>query len=552
MPTGSVSYPGVLAYREVEYAQTLGVDPDAIALRIVPQGASIANIGDLTFSYTGQASITLPNCTVDAAQTTFNVHGRTTSIVLYDRRQLWKYAEPISGRYNTIRNGSRIASTQKSLRELVTILLNAMGEYSVNVIAVSASIYPDVNWYCDEPVEKLAELLNEWGYVLSLGFGAEPVTIYQNGTGAVLPTNNVMMDTSGVDATIQPRTLRVCFAPSVIQARLELEAVGLDTDGSFKEIENLSYKPAAGWAKTDPKTFYSVAIEYGATEEELALRTVFRCYRIKAFSDGTLTVPVPGGATLNSISQIFPVQNRRLDLEESDTGEFIRARARVFGQMWPNDDVAGQPRELDNTPINLELPVKFRIDGERGLVWFEEPIYKVGTDFEKTTLYLETAFHVRHNTHHQWAGYHRDISFDPLGYGFSTIEWHLERHEITVSYDSNHASTGTTDNSEALNDTAASLVAAAAGKFTQKASKTIVYQRPFLNLRCNGLVQQVKHVFSDGEENPGFISIASEGMTFDRYVKDGTAKAIQTSERRKFHRAAQNRVIRQRPLEAND
>ncbi len=57
----------------------LGVYPDAVALRAVPQVTAIPAAGNVTFSYDG-SSITLPNCVTDSARIVFHPRARNPSV----------------------------------------------------------------------------------------------------------------------------------------------------------------------------------------------------------------------------------------------------------------------------------------------------------------------------------------------------------------------------------------------------------------------------------------------------------------------------------------
>lgn len=560
MSTASLSYPGVLAYKEMQYTQTLGVDPDAIALTIVPQDANIAASGDLRLNYTNQTSITLPDCSIDSARTTYNTNGFVTSIVLQDRRELWKTVEPINGRYNIIRNGARYADTEKTLRQLVKILLQACGELNPNVTNVSNTIYPEVNWFCEEPRLLLQALMQEWGYDVALGYGTEDVIVHEIGVGDTLPTNAVMMISSGVDAKIQPEKIRVCFDKDVFQARLELEAVGLDSDSVYRPIDELTYKPTAGWESVDPKGL--TALKVGGTDDDfvLALQSVYRVYRVKQFSDGNLKVPIPSGATLDGIDQIFPLDNRLLEKDTLDPSS-QRKFARVYG-------IALLPEGSQETPVSLALSdiddvlnVQFTIDGERGLVFFREPMYQftspaegASKEYKPAELFLETSFSIRDNTQFQHSGYHKDELFDASGTGYATIQWFTQRRERIVAYNSGHISNvGANATNEAELDTlAAALAIASAGKYSASVTQMVVYQYPRFELRTDGLRFQVGHIMSDGDTEPGSHTIASAGMEFDRFTRSRHDRAVRSHALSQIDGKTTATVLAKKGAEAND
>ncbi len=562
MSVATISYPGVIAYKELQYTQTLGVDPDAISLTVVPQAASIATNGTVTITYTGQPSTSLPDCSIDSARTTYNSEGFVTSVILLDRRELWKTVEPINGRYNIIRNDERDEDTEKTLRQLVEFLLQACGEASPDVSRVDNNIYPEVNWFCTEPRLALSALMREWGYDVALGYDTEDVVVHEIGVGNTLPTDAVMMVSSGVDAKLQPETIRVCFGPDVLQARLELEAVALDTDSVYRLFDDVSYKPENGWEKVDPSGLTELKATKDNEEFVLAMQSMYRVYRVKQFSDGNLKVPIEDGETLDAITRIFPLDNRLLEKATTDTNSTQRKYARVYG-------VAMVPEESNDKGVlvasNIEdvLNVRFEIDGERGLVFFTDPMFQTedagsgvfgDVNFKPAELILETSFAVRNNTTHHFPGYHKDIAFDASGTGYATIQWFTQRREGIVSYGDNHIANvvNNTNNQASLDTLAAAIATASAGKYSATVSQMVVYQYPRLALRLDGLRQQISHIISDGDREPGSHTIASAGMEFDRYTKSRHDRAVREHMMERIDHQTSSAVLAKKGAEGND
>ena len=555
MGAPSVSYPGVTKFKEVKYTQTLGVEPDAVSMTIVPQASSIAAFGTLSIGYTGQTTITLPDCSIDSGRTTYNANGFTTSIILLDRRELWKKVVPINGRYNIIRNGTIQARNQKTLRELVQLLLVACGELTPDVSRVNNTIKPEVNWYCVEPTLALSALMTEWGYDVELGFDSSAVRVHEIGVGAALPTDYVMMSSSGVDATIQPKNLRVCFGRTLMQARLELEALALDTNDQYDTFANVSYKPAAGWGKIDPQLLTGLKTTLTAVEYAYAIASMYRVFRVKQFSDGDLIVPDGGGLTITNINQIFPLDNRRLDSVVLTAADTVRFKARVYGIAMLPEAATAQPPVITNTAIDDVLDVGFVIDGERGLVIFDDPMFQQDeTDFLPAELYLETTFSVRDDTTMQQVGYHKDVLFDPAGVGYGTVRDETLQEEIIVAYTAGHVANpaGNTTNRTTLDSTSAAIATAAAGRYTATATQMVVYQYPRLELRLDGARLQLTHIISDGEDEPGSYTTASSGMEHDRFIRSRTDRTIKSHELIDVINKTKTATIGYRVKEAND
>lgn len=515
---GLISYPSILYPKGCVYSQSLGVHPDRISIRCIPQATAIASSGTVTMSY-GGTSLTLPNCVFDSARISADVaDGFLLSVVLFDRREYWRLAAPISGAYNIYRGGVQVASKKKSLRELVQLLLVHLGEASPVVSVLSNSIYPEVRWECESPVKALDQLLTEWGFSLSLGFDSENVTIVQLGTGATLGVTNAMMISSTIDPTIRPHWVRVCFGPSIMQARFKLEAVALEADGSWVPINSASYTPAAGWENEDPIRLPNVQIAETPEVYNLAIATVFKAYRIKNFASGTLAIP-DGSGTLTSIEQCLPLMNRLLDDEaiRSD-GNYIPYR--IYGKRFVPANSNGQPAKDITTTIDDEIVGEtVHFDGENGIIIFDKPQFWIDSaDYQPAELYLESSFGIIDLTYNTPYHYEKDTVLDAAGFGYRGVPYPELEGRTVVAYGASQTASGTTTNQAALDAIAATITASVASQYSTIGSQVVVYNIPVFSLRCDGAIHQIQFVISDGTQHAGSYSMASRNQEFDRFI----------------------------------
>ena len=511
MPQGSIMYPGITKAKSAEYTQTLGVRPSSCLIKMIPQLTPIASGGTITFGYNG-LTLTLPECQLDSTRLAFN-NGFVTSCLILDRRWKWEFAAPINGYY-----------VDRTLRQLIEMLLISCGEATPDVSAVDATITPRVNWQSVNPTIPLQELCSEYGYAIALGFGTENVKVCEIGTGALLPTTNLMAGSSEQDPPTRPHWIRVCFGPSLMQARVLLEAVALDIDGVYRTLDTVSYRPAAGWGNEPPGTLPSVRAEFGAEDHELAKRSVYRIYRVASFPDSTLILP-DNSATLSSISQIFPIESQ-LVTKETDTGNVSRrASNRMYGIIFDSTSLKAQPPVPENTEIDDLLDLNFRVEGNRGLVIFNEPVYQIDEytlDYAPATLFMECSFHVMNNTTNQYESYHKDTVFDANGFGYATVQQFEDRGEKTMLYGPSHAVTGNINNSVELDTKAAIITAAMSGRYTTRASAEAWYNIPMFSIRCDGAIRQLKFIMTDADDDapgPGCITMVSRNTECDKYVR---------------------------------
>jgi len=518
MPQGLISYPSITYPKGCVYSQSLGVHPDRISIRCRPQTTAIASTGTVTLSY-GVSTLTLPSCVFDSARITADVaDGFLLSVVLFDRREYWRFAAPISGAYNIYRGGVQVASKKKTLRELATILLTQLGEASAVVTALSNTIYPEVRWECESPVKALDQLLTEWGFSLSLGFDSEAVTVVQLGTGATLGATNAMMLSSTIDPTIRPHWVRVCFGPSIMQARFKLEAVAREADGSWVPIASASYAPAAGWEKEEPNILSNVWIDETEADYDLAVATVYKAYRIKKFAPDTLNIP-DGSGTLTSIQQCLPLMNRLLDDESiRDDGSYTPYR--IYGKRFVPANYGGQPAKDITTTIDDEIVGEtVQFDGETGIIIFDKPQFWVdGADFKPAELYLEASFNIIDLTYNSPYHYEKDTVLDAAGYGYRGVAYPELEGRVVAVYGASQTVSSTSNNQATLDAIAAIITTSVASQYSTIGSQVVVYNIPIFSLRCDGAIHQVQFVISDGTQHAGSYSMASRNQEFDRFI----------------------------------
>lgn len=529
MSQGLWTFPGITHAKELEYTQALGVRPSIVSMRCIPQATNIAATGTVTITY-GVGVLTLPNCLVDSGRIVLDAaHGFLMSIPAFDRRWKWERYPPISGYYNIRRQGVAVVATQKNLQQLMTLLLNAIGETSAVVSAVSTSIYPEVRWNAHAPHLALQELMTEYGYDVALGFGEEPVTIVQRGVGASLNIVGGMLVSSGVDPKTRPQYVRTVFGDSRAQARFKLVAVGKDTDGAWRELDDLSYQPFGGWSAENPYLLPNVQSSQTEATYKLAISTVFRAYRIDKFADGTLNTP-DGDGTLGSIEQVLPLENRLLDREYARSAGSAEP-FRIFGVFRTTDEY-GQPPTVSDTGIDDQIRGrKVVFDGENGMVLFEEPIFQMfGPYVTPAELYLECAFRLHHATTFAPFHYEKDVMVDAGGFGYLTVPYRETSAMTLVSYSAGHVVSSITTNQAELDNIADSVADSASQQFATEGSQMVVYNEPNLSLRCDGAIQQVKHVISDGQNHPGSYSIASRHQEFDVFMLSRHERLAMTSQ----------------------
>lgn len=514
MTQGTVTYAGLTIGKGAVYVQKRGVRPDRVSVRMIPQVTAIAEIGNVVLGY-GAEFLTLTDCLADKSNIWLSGNGFTGTLVFEDRRWRWSRYPLVSYHWNERdANGDAVLATEKSLRAMVTQALADIGETSIDVSAVPDDFYPEIDVQCHRPDHLLSQLTTQFGYDVCLGFGSDAVKVVAVGTGAALPSSDrVMAISQGLDPPTMPEIVRVCFGSSVAQARFKLVAVGLDTDGEVKLIDDLSYTPAAGW-ENESLHMENVKTEFGEEEQGLAIRSVYRWYGVSKFADGTLDLPDESG-TLSDITQVLPFFDKLLEVETS-SGRQQHPQPRVYGihdaELFPVRKLTAKGDLLD---------LEFTFDTYRGIVMFERPMYQADVSagtIGAAELYLEAAFRIRDDSNFQFVSYMKDTTVNASGEGYHNISEPGLFARTIMEYDVNQAVTGSITNQAALDTIAADLVTAAAGEYTYDSRLLVWYNRPMFTIRLDGITSEIKHIISDGTDGePGHYTYVAQNMEVDLF-----------------------------------
>lgn len=375
-----------------------GVRPSVFRLKIIPPVAFDRPNGTLTLTYPG-TTITLPNCAV-VGKHFRPFYGRDKYrwvVALQDRRWKWRYPR-IDGVYNErAPNGTIQTGNKKNIKQLMELCLVALGETGYTTSAVPADVYPPVVWNRARADLELQWLCDLVGMVVCYKVSTDKVTIQKlnDTSGAAMPAGGVSVTPQqSFKPAVAPDTLRIQGDPTIIQAKLPLEPVGLEDDGRILAIANLSYKPAAGWEEQWHNHFADVAIGM----RHYAFQTVWRWFRPKAPTTGW----EGDGTTIDDYSQIELLPY----MAESDIdpdGVYRRLPPVVTGSFWPQCDHA------INTSNTTVYAGTFAVRPELGVVEFEYPVVKIAAGaIAEPELYLWTAYRVRKTDSDGYAVYTKD------------------------------------------------------------------------------------------------------------------------------------------------
>lgn len=358
--------------------RTLGVRPSVCAVT-APYVPGMPRIVTQAWKY-GNVVYRMHNCAVVKPSARIE-DGQTITLQILDSRWDWMNGH-ISGRYNVRQpDGTIDANTEANAVLLASLLFEAMNVTDFDLSDLPDDTRPEVEWDFAQPADELDKLLN------ALNCDIAPMLdgsfrVVRLGTGAALPAAGKSSAAQGQTGDPRPARVKSVGAPIEFQERFALEAVGLDTDGVWKPLDQLSYYPTDGFTSTHG--FQQIEDEVA---RNLAKRSVFRCYRIREFAAGDWTLPDEWGEILSP---------RQIELEdgliewETIDGERRRKRPEVRGTWY---DEQGSYEEVTN-----QLFVgPFSIDQGRRMVRFSSAVYRQIAEgaFSPASLYLDCAFHAQ-------------------------------------------------------------------------------------------------------------------------------------------------------------
>ena len=401
-----------------------GVIPTGFRLLVAPQPpGEVVEQGVFGLEY-NNTRLEFPECRIDRAQFRFDLSGQLIDLTIVDRRWKWALAYNdgdkvfgrISGEYNIRREDGTIKKieggnpdlavedSERTPQQLAELLLKAAGEWlgTYQVNALPTDVRPYVAWDASNPMFELNRLCELLGCRVVLDHVDNTAKVVKLNQGRILPTGKITQYGAGANYNDTPEQVDVVTAPIAYQHDFELEPMAIELSGDLVPLDDVSYKPDDGWKDLD---VYSNAGELDdAAKRNLANRSVYRIYRIKA----PFTLPQFGQVTRREQIVLLGQQV----FKENIDGVRTPRAALVYGKWFIGDDAVADnsiekfkylPDEsIDADPEQDEkalmvVTTGFRIDPERWLVIFSQPIYQENDDgeFEPATLRLRTTCYIR-------------------------------------------------------------------------------------------------------------------------------------------------------------
>lgn len=503
--------------RGFDFTFGVGVEPSVCRISTVPHTTSLRQNGDLTLHTVGESPLVFRDCLLESPRLDVGPQGTYWQLPILDRRWRWRFAH-LFGSYNVLRpDGSYLR--EKTPQELAAILLDAMGESGYDVSRLPNDVRPAARW--EEGADAAGELdrlCNSLSCVVVLNWQSNRVEIWPIGDGDFLPDGAISGRAYAPVQAARPGKLRADAGPTLFQDIFTTQAVGLDTDGTWKHINSLSYRPPSGrwpWpAGPDPYQYIpgtsQVLVDGVPTKvRSLANSTIFRCYRVTGLLSGGW---VPTHMALSPL-QPSSLRDYRLyaslvDEEISfDDGGLRQLPARVYAQYY-----RPTPKRLTRPEV---YPYGFHLDTTQGIVRFNEPVFRsVAGQAVPATVLLETGFNAGADGVMHRLSAERVLSASSVVHAIEQPSTSLRVRQRYSSLDG----AGTPEAITNLADANAYLghwLDSAEREYFSQEGGTLRYEQ-LVPLKLDGKTLQVSWSGGGGR---GPITVASQAQRHNRYVK---------------------------------
>jgi hypothetical protein len=542
-PQGLITYPGLSTFTKAEYALSQGISPGKCTIEL-PQElvGDLAPTGDLTIRY-GDQTITLPTCLLDDGHTDQS-GGYIARVTILDRRWQWKFGA-ISGHYNLRMPGGANAAegfngqaaqygqktnirpgTEIAPQDIATLCLQAMGEQSYEVSALPNAARPEVDWSWQNPAEALQQLCEGLGCRVTYVIDSDSVVIVTVGQGNPLPDNRLQtFNSAGINPPNTPSAIMLVGGPWVYQGFLRLTAVGIDTDGSIRTLDKLTYTPVNGWEAEDPNVFPSFNNQPDV--RPLVEKSVYKMWRV----DGPVQVPSNDIPDFNDVRQL-KLYDRLVDtnFDSSDRTRTVPKKPEIWGSFDP------KYAQTLETPTSTHATYKdgITVDADRWLIITEEPLYAVNNseEYAPANIQIKIAYSVRDPSTWEFSRYTQDLQLNSA----TPTQPRIIRHDdifgkAVGNFDDTFNLIDYTDNidTDGLEQEASYHLQAAAQEYIQQDSFDVPYAG-LVPIQIDGLIQQVTYSISSG---PGGSTMtrASLATEHNPYVLPWSARRRNEKER---------------------
>lgn len=375
-PQGLFTFPGISDIMSGTYVCTHGVYPGRVLIRSVYAGGPPLETGDLKIQYGGD-SWAIRDCrVVDRRDYLDPDQGVMTDWTLEDRRWRWEFGA-IDGHYNRKgANGQIYRGSEKTPRQLVELLLQAMGETGRFQIraALPSNIRPEVEWVAANPARELSALCDALGVRIVFDPSSNRVLIEPWYNGNVPYRDSVDFSGKGGMKPVTPSGILVVGDVTRVQSPLRLLPRVRDVDGSLKHPAELSYAASLAQLVNSDVThwFETLRDDFDVVENEthrnLLIESMWRYFEIDE----------PGDAIRGYFGHRVKAENISLLLVERVPGQdgLVTTEGYVAGIFCSEFDENTDPNNPDGSDVVFTGSVRIENDYDFPYVVVDRQLYK--------------------------------------------------------------------------------------------------------------------------------------------------------------------------------
>ena len=387
----TASFPG-MAIERLSGTFTRGAAPSMFSVEFsrLPQ-TPIPDTGDFIFGIVDGNQVTLTNARVLELYEDDNAQDVTGSATIVDRRWAWAYKPKLRVTLNRRDDEGNLigaASEQVNLQDICTGILTGIGEVGFDVAAVPTNLFPFVDADYDEPMPLLEKLLEDAGFFIVYDFKMDIVRIVRNGVGLTEFKGVVLGSQLQVRENPIPEEVQVITGSTHVEVKdIDLLAVGVDTDGEIKPIDDLDFKPGPGWTPGSAKYFRDEGLKL---QEKLFNDYVFRMYILPS----TINID---GTDYDRTTAASMLLDTLVTTDTNESGEEVAQPPYAEGQHLTEKSMRDSS-ELAKATAESRVQANIRIDRRRECLIFSQRVFWRDLATKETTgatLKARLAFEVR-------------------------------------------------------------------------------------------------------------------------------------------------------------
>lgn len=260
-----IRFPGLTGgVRSLTYTCSQGTTPGTAFLIVNPQPIAPLLFGDLAFG-AGSNGVLLTDCRVTNIIVERSGGGISWVISIEDRRWRWRQGV-VNGKYNELdHHGKLVPWTIRSPTELALLCLAELGETNFFIdlpagltqndgASYAARLrvgqnFPDfgtnppTDWTVTSAAAALTQICSRYGRRIFLDPVTGRVVIARSGGDIPIPLASINTEGIGFSAKPKPRAVVAVGAQNRYQMRLTLLPVAREWDGTYVDLDSVSYAP---------------------------------------------------------------------------------------------------------------------------------------------------------------------------------------------------------------------------------------------------------------------------------------------------------------------